>query len=128
VLIGQKAWWIAATYFFIVGAAVLRHMVYRCTDEIFDDRHHINILMRRVLRLQMRCCLIGAAAAAATSVTVFTINIILVPVAIAVASPILGAVMVVISERGLNALYDDYGVSRHWRSPVGRRSERRRQS
>jgi hypothetical protein len=117
-LIGQKAWWIAAVCFFGTCAAVLAHSLLQCSDALFDGKHHLNALMKRLLRRQIFCCLIGVGAATATSINVFTANYVLVTAAASWAAPLVGAAVVILSERDLNTLYEDYGVPRRMRDAI----------
>jgi hypothetical protein len=114
-LVGERVWWIASACFFCAGAAVLLHTAHQCTDALFDGRHHLNSLIRRVLHLQIRWCLIGAGTAAAMSAIVFTVSCIALPAAFSWGSMAIGAAIVLISERGLDTLYREYGVPRRWR-------------
>jgi hypothetical protein len=114
-LVGERVWWVASACFFCAGAAVLLHTAHQCTDALFDGRHHLNNLIRRVLHLQIRWCLIGAGTAAAMSAIVFMVSCIALPAAFSWGSMLIGAAIVLVSERGLDTLYRDYGVPRRWR-------------
>jgi hypothetical protein len=114
-LVGERVWWIAVACFFGAAAAVLLHTVHQCTDALFDGRKHLNILIRRVLYLQIRWCIIGAGAAAVMSAIVFTVKYVALPAAFSWAAILIGVEAVLISERGLDTLYRDYGVPRRRR-------------
>jgi hypothetical protein len=113
-LIGNNArWWLSMAIFLIVAAGAFYYSIFRSRAAMFPEKPQVYRALRRLLAQLVACCL----AAAAISIGAATFLHIcdgpkwlgeLAPWAL---SPI-GGIMVLISERALNSVYESYGVFR----------------